>query len=265
MTPLEAAQKRALQGDATGAAQEFEALARAGVTRASAALAEIAAYRGLWSDVLGFVDAAVGALSDVNTLNVQMELVSLAARAARETQGWQELAQIAKRASAGLGGNSAPSLIDALARLSQYAAREGPEPFLAIEPWTHGGSVTFEDALEALERERSKSPHPVGYADDLFGLANAHESLSGAVMLFDRDRILPTIFGNVTFLAKALAKADRGEEAWGVIVERLDYWWPVEETQIAPVELLTDEVLAALMTPERCEYVLSTPRGSVLN
>src|ERR1051326_1528706 len=49
--------------------------------------------------------------------------------------------------------------------------------------------------------------------------------------------------------------------AWTVIEANLKHWWPVDHPQVAPLVLPTNEHLEKLMTPERCQLVLSTPRG----
>jgi len=49
--------------------------------------------------------------------------------------------------------------------------------------------------------------------------------------------------------------------AWVAIESNLKHWWPVDHAQVTPLVLLTDEHLEAVMTPERCRLVLSTPRG----
>lgn len=51
------------------------------------------------------------------------------------------------------------------------------------------------------------------------------------------------------------------EAAWATIEQNLKHWWPVDHAQVAPLVLLTNEHLETLMTPERCQLVLSTPRG----
>ena len=49
--------------------------------------------------------------------------------------------------------------------------------------------------------------------------------------------------------------------AWAAIESNLKHWWPVDHAQVTPLVLLTNEYLETLMTPERCQVVLSTPRG----
>src|SRR5690606_1530713 len=104
---------------------EFAALTDAGMPRAAAALAEIAAFRGRWASVLDNVGKALGALKDIETFNVQADLVALAARAARETANWDELARIAELGRGKLGKGGDPDLSRMLAGLADLAAGKG--------------------------------------------------------------------------------------------------------------------------------------------
>ncbi|KAJ7350196.1 hypothetical protein OS493_037776 [Desmophyllum pertusum] len=46
--------------------------------------------------------------------------------------------------------------------------------------------------------------------------------------------------------------------AWEVISKKLKTWQPYENHEVAPIDLLNDDVLFGLMSPQRCEAVLST-------
>lgn len=63
------------------------------------------------------------------------------------------------------------------------------------------------------------------------------------------------------YVARAYVRRGNPDAAWTVIEANLSKWWPVAIVQVAPIILLTDEHLNVLMTPERCQVVLSTPRG----
>ena len=51
------------------------------------------------------------------------------------------------------------------------------------------------------------------------------------------------------------------KRAWEVLESRLTRWYPVDAAQVLPVVLVTDALLAPLMTRERAELVLRTPRA----
>jgi hypothetical protein len=123
------------------------------------------------------------------------------------------------------------------------------------------GRSRFEESIESLRKKPKKFPNDEARSDHLFGLARVFDYPDGAVRLYEQEKSLPGIFDNAVFAASALAKVKRQREAWLLIRERLDRWWPVEASQIAPVVLLTDAALAPLMTVKRCMEVLRTPRG----
>ena len=68
-------------------------------------------------------------------------------------------------------------------------------------------------------------------------------------------------FDQALAVARALIRRGEPERSWEIVEERLSAWWPVDNAQVAPVVLLVDQWMSPLMTAERCEQVLSTPRG----
>lgn len=62
-------------------------------------------------------------------------------------------------------------------------------------------------------------------------------------------------------VARALIRKRQPERAWQVLESRLSRWYPVDAAQVLPVVLLTDPLLSRLMTPERAQLVLRTPRA----
>ncbi len=63
------------------------------------------------------------------------------------------------------------------------------------------------------------------------------------------------------YVAPIYVRRGNPDTAWAAIESNLTHWWPVDHAQVAPLVLLTNEYLEVLMTPERCQLVLSTPRG----
>ena len=63
------------------------------------------------------------------------------------------------------------------------------------------------------------------------------------------------------YVASVYVRSGNPTAAWAAIEQNLGKWWPVDHAQVAPVILLTNEYLKTLMSPERCQIVLSTPRG----
>jgi hypothetical protein len=106
-----------------------------------------------------------------------------------------------------------------------------------------------------------KRPKEAPDLDHLFGLAMVYGYHPGAVAIYDQFNDVPSIFEALTFLASALARAARPDEAWRVIHKNLHQWFPVEDSQIAPVALVTDLGLRGVMDADKCGKVLRTPRG----
>lgn len=262
LTPIQVAQRFALRGDIESALAELASLQAEGDVGASASLAEIAAYRSEWKDVLRHVEVVFGTPSALDTLNVYLDMVMLAAQAGRELGDWQKIGKLAEFAAGKLTKKEEDSAhVEAVRQLSDFAARNGKGTYAADEESEEQRKVLFEGGLDKLAKKPKKFRTPEDRLDHLFGLARVRRYYPGAVALYDQEKALPAIFDNVVFVASGLARCNRTEEAWAAIRSKLYCWWPVEDTQIAPVVLLTDEALGQLMTSERCEEVMRTVRG----
>ncbi len=66
-------------------------------------------------------------------------------------------------------------------------------------------------------------------------------------------------------VARWLAFRGHGDDAWATLEALLPTWWPLFHYHVAPAELLRDVWLAPLVTSERAEHVLATPRGAEAN
>ncbi len=256
------AQMLALRGEIDAALTEFSDLRSQGDVGASASLAEIAAYQGRWRDVVTSADIVFGSPGSVKTLNVYTDLVALVARAGTELGNWEEIRRQGKLALAQLTKKEQDiECRAAIQNLLKFASQRGEEPLYTPGTIEEQRRVEFEAAIEKMNKTKKKFKTPADRLDHLFGLANVYEYHPGAVLLYDQEKELPDIFDNVAFVASALARANRLEEAWAAIHAKLHHFWPVEESQVAPVVLLVDEGLRQVMTPSRCAIVLRTPRG----
>ena len=65
-------------------------------------------------------------------------------------------------------------------------------------------------------------------------------------------------FDDVMLVAKLLVKDGKDSLAWEVISKKLKTWQPYEFHEVEPIALLNDDVLFGVLTPQRCEVVLST-------
>lgn len=264
MTPLELAQKLALAGDAAGARTAFEDCLGKGEARAAAALAEIAGFEGRWSDVVKLITGVFDDPRGAQTQNVFHDMTSLGGRAAAETGEWLVVAEAARRAERAVSGDVRYVNYAHFAdKLASCAESRGIEGLLAdLDPPQDVADQKFEFGLEKVARSKRRGATPTERADELYALATVHRSRAHAVRLFDTEgHAIPSRFNSAVFVAASLARVGRADEAWLILRSALPVWWPVEETQVAPIALLVDPALAALMTPERCVEILRTPRG----
>jgi hypothetical protein len=266
LTDQEKAQLLALRGDTDAAQEALTELKKRGDDGVSASLAVIAAFRSQWGEVLKHVESVLTSPSCVETFNAYADMVLLAARAASETGEWDTVHSIAKMASKKLAKlDDSESHVEAVRRLSDFTKRKGDGTGFTLQeddsPMPQR-KARFEAAIAKLENSPKKRFRtPADRLDHLFALAGVLHYHAGAVLLFDQEKNLPNIFDNVVFAASSLARAGRAQDAWNAIKTKLPLWWPVDSTQIAPVELLADDALNKLMSPARREEVLRCPRG----
>lgn len=267
LSPRESAQQAALRGEVDTALAEYESLQKAGDTAAHAALAEIAAFQGRWKDVMRHASAVVRDPTSVHTLNVYIDMIQLVAVAGLNLEKWAELGRIANDALGALGDDESWSGYDTAAEgLVEFAAAKGK----ASAAWPTGLWDTlpeaeriakYEAAMDKLTKKKRKFKTPEARLDHCVAVARNCVHYEAAVALHDETGALPDLFDLVVFVASGLARADRPDDAWAAVRAKLGHWWPVEDTQVTPVALLTDQALRPLMTSERCEEVLHTPRG----
>jgi hypothetical protein len=263
LTPREVAQKFALRGEIDSAVEALLSLKQKGDIGANASLAEIAAYRAKWKDVFECSEVVLAAPSALDTLNVYTDTVLLVARAGVELKAWAEVQRLAKFGASKLVKRDADEeKLDAVRNLLDFAKRKGKGPYVADEEPEARRKEKFEAALEKLAQNKKKRfKTAADRLDHLYGLASVYGYHGGAVSVYDQEKAWPALFQNIEFAASALARCGRKAEAWKAIESNIHQWWPVAETQIVPVALVTDEALRPLMTRERCEKVLHTRRG----
>jgi len=68
-------------------------------------------------------------------------------------------------------------------------------------------------------------------------------------------------FNEAADVARALMRTKQPARAWEILDSRLSRWYPVDAAQVLPVVLLTDPLLSPLLTRERAELVMRTPRA----
>ena len=65
-------------------------------------------------------------------------------------------------------------------------------------------------------------------------------------------------FDNVMDVARLLVKDGKDSQAWEVISRKLKTWQPYKCYEVAPIDVLNDDVIFDIMSPQRCEAVLNT-------
>lgn len=173
-----------------------------------------------------------------------------------------------------------------LTRLVRRAARELDDPSVieraaAVVPSSHAQRRDATLLREYVDPTTSRAPEPERFAEAARDAATskrfrgqpvelAAHVFALAVALNVEDEIVarwsPTnpgmIFHHATSVARVLAKRGDAERAWAILEGHLPRWWAADHAQVAPVEVLVDPVLAPLITAERAEQILRTPRGA---
>jgi hypothetical protein len=269
------AQQTALQGDTDGAVRQLSAILAGGDLAAAASLAEIEAFRGQWPEMLRHAYTFLRKPDSVYASNVFTDILNVVAVAGLKKGGWpdihDEVVAIRKHllADPELEGyaNGADRMAMGPDQLIELAKTKGESAYV----WDWGShspldesarSAKFDEGIAKLLTKKNAFKTDADRRKHFFSLASTYGSHRSAVRLYDQEGIDDLIrFNEVAFTASALARAGRAKEAWEVARKAVPMWWPVDVAQMAPVALLTDEGLRPLMTPERCEWVLGTPRG----
>lgn len=262
----DAAQALALAGHIEDAEIALHKLLDQGKSSAHASLAEIAAYRGRWGLVFEHAQDMMIHPQIVATRNVYVDMAALLARCGLQLGAWHDVRRIATIACKQLHGSTLQRAYGkTAARLLKYAQSEGAIPdelrlTVSAKATPDARLHAYRTDLNAMQAHAATaaSQDPI---QAQFALAYIYRVGAEAVALFDRTQVAPHLFHTAAFLAEALMQGGREGDAWAIIQAVLPRWWPVENTQVAPVELVTEYGLDALMTPERCVDVLCTPRG----
>jgi hypothetical protein len=267
-----AAQRVARKGEATRAMAMLRKLAARGDDSSAVSLAELCAFRGRWDEVatnLGLVILNLQAIP--NFYDDPAELIRLLARSGHETGLWKKIYKFAEAAIAAeeKKGNGQSSSVAWFKNLQTYCKRRGRPPHELIRIFGVANPV---DALSEAGRrahyERGVADEytsrlkkkPAEYACARFALARNMKLDDEMIRLYEQ---LPEAFFFYDALDVSRAYMRRHDEvrAWEVLRARMYQSVGGFPAQVAPIILLIDDDLRPLMTRERCEFVLSTPRG----
>jgi len=275
---LKQARQMALRGRVEEALPLLRDHADKGDTSASASLAELLAFQDEWQKCLEYAGAFIARPQSVYAGNIFDDMVHLLARAGRETRQWTWLLHLTQAAEQRVEENIAeydPSKKEAeriryseiFQGLCAYAQGEGARPFEltrifgVILPTQLEQDAAYQLAAQNALRQPPKSRNnPADLSRLRFILAQNYNQEAEGIRLYE-DGQMPPQFDCAVFVAKAYVRQEQPDLAWNVLLKYVPRWWPVDRAQVAPVVLLIDSDLASIMNHERCETVLTLPRG----
>jgi hypothetical protein len=236
----------ARQGDWRKSLTALSALSNAGDGVAAASTAELLAALGRWADFVPHAARFLANPAVVKVGNVFTDLTRLVRRASRELGDESIITTIAAKIPEGRWHSMRDATL--LKELVLPSAQPGPE-----------NRAAFEDAVKSAQTaKRFKDKPPRELEEHCFALACAFKVEGEVISRYDPAW---RSYGKAQDVARVLAR--RGDEghAWGILEPMIPYWPAMDHAQVFPVELLVDPWLQKLMTKERSEQVLSTPRS----
>jgi hypothetical protein len=262
------ARQAALQGEVDTAVPLLRECAREGDDSACASLAELLAFLGHWDEVVPNAARLIANPFAVYAGNVFTDMVGLLGRAGHDTGAWQALVATATEARRRIGERldsndlnfpevkvqaERARLFAILDRLADYARGRGAPPHELVRIFAPPAAPDEAAYRGALEHNKGKPPAR------LLSLAIAYAIDAEAIRLF--PLVADATFEDAVFVGKALVRRGEADQAWEVVAGKLSSWSPVDEAQVAPVVLLTDELLRQITGPERAKFVVRTPRA----
>ena len=275
---LKQARQMALRGRVEEALPLLRDYADKGDTSASASLAELLAFQGEWQECLEYAGAFMARPQSVYAGNIFDDMVCLLARAGRETRQWTLLLHLTQAAKQRLEENIAeydPSKKEAertryskiFQGLRAYSQGEGVKPFELIRifgvtlPTQPEQDAAYQLATQNVLRQPPKlRNNPADLSRQRFILARNYNQEAEGIRLYEEGQ-MPPEFDCAVFVAKAYARQEHPDLSWNVLLKYVSQWWPVDRAQVVPVVLLIDSDLTSIMNHERCEKVLTLPRG----
>lgn len=168
---------------------------------------------------------------------------------------WKEMVPCAKALLANPDAVYAGNVIDDMKALLQRAKGLPRPGKRAPERRDH-----YDKAVEDARTGKRFKGKPKELASHCFALAVVFNVDDEIIARWDPKH--PYMhFDEAAEVARAYVRKNKLDEAWAVLECRLSRWYPVDAAQVLPVVLLTDSLLAPLMTPERADLVLRTRRA----
>jgi hypothetical protein len=275
------AQAAARCGQTEVALGSLESFSAKGDDSAAASLAELYAFLGQWEKVIPNAGRLIANPGAVYAGNVFDDMVKLLGRAGHCSSKWSRVIEVVTAAmkandSRDYGNKYREPMRkrndEIFRNLIEYANRQGkpPHELLAIfgvrdcmaamspqerEEW-YWNAVKNVDSLRPDLRK-----NPQAKAEHFFSLAEGILEDEALRLYEAHGATFVMAWQAAEYVAGIYVRRGNANAAWAAIKSNLSKWWPVGNAQVAPVVLLIDEHLNTLMTPERCQLVLSTPRG----
>jgi hypothetical protein len=285
------AQAAARCGQTGLALESLEAFAGKGDDSAAASLAEFYAFLGQWDRVISNAGRLIAHPEAVYAGNVFDEMIQLLGRAGHRSGNWPRVIEVVEEASKANANRSAElyrrqkdktqrDIIKnseqrnekIFRNLVQYAKRQGkpPHELLAIfgvrncmdDMSEQDRRAWYDNAVENVDSLRPDlKKNPQAKMKHFFSLAKGVVEDEALKLYEAHGKTFGMAWQATQYVAPIYVRRGKPEAAWAAIESNLKHWWPVDHAQVTPLVLLTNEYLETLMTPERCQLVLSTPRG----
>lgn len=285
------AQEAARSGQTGLAMEALESFAAKGDDSAAASLAELYAFLGQWEKVIvnaGRLIANPGAVFAGNVFN---DMIQLLGRAGHRSGEWARVIEVVEAASKSntsrfsqlrkaekdkirkdIFRNQEERNEKVFRNLIEYATRGGKPPhellaIFGVRMWVDDmnegeRNAWYEDAVKNIDSllPNLKKNLPAKM-EHMFSLAKGVLE-DEAIKLFEaHGKTFGMKWQAAEYVAPIYVRRGNSDAAWAALETNLKLWWPVDHAQVTPLILLTNEYLDTLMTPERCQLVLSTPRG----
>lgn len=285
------AQAAARCGQTELAMESLESFAAKGDDSAASSLAELHAFLRQWDKVISNAGRLIANPGAVYAGNVFNEMIQLLGRAGHSSGKWPRVVEVVEAASKAnarrhaelyqsekdetgreIIKNSEQRNEKILRNLVHYCERQGkaPHELLAIFGFQRSMDgmsererrTWYENAVKMADSIRPDlKKNPQAKMEHFFSLAKGVLEDEALSLYEAHGKSFAMPWQAAEYVAPIYVKRGEPELAWAAIESNLKHWWPVDNAQVTPLVLLTNEHLETLMTPERCQVVLSTPRG----
>lgn len=258
----------------------LENFAASGDDAAAASLAELYAFQGEWEKVIPNAGRLIANPYAVYAGNVFDDMISLLGCAGRCSGKWDRVIATVenalkvsqRRVYNEFNEYHRERELKIFQNLIAYAQRRGepPHELLAIfgvsqlmdEKFPEEREAWYKDAVANVDKNRPDlKKNPQAKPEYFFFLAKGVVEDEALRIYEAHGSTFLMRWQAAEYMAGLYVRRGNPDKAWAAIENNLSDWGPVDHAQVAPVVLLIDQYLRTLMTPERCQLVLSTTRG----